>query len=94
MVEKSKECDSSIKMPQGLTTVDLNKLVKVRFLDGYEVIIRIVEQKMLDKTKGSQELVIDARSPLAQAIVGHSLGEEVEYMVAENTQKVKILEIQ
>lgn len=71
-------------------TVDLNKLVKVRFSDGDELLIRL-----FDKTsyQTSNELPVNKEAPLAKALLGHSRGEQIIYQVRNNTYKVTILEI-
>lgn len=74
--------------------VDLNKLVKIRFSDGYELLIRIVEQKKIDEINPSEELKIDTKTPAAQAILGRRIGEKIEYLVEENIQQVSILGIE
>jgi len=74
--------------------VDLNKLVKIRFSDGYELFIRIVEQKKPDEINQFEELKVDTKTPAAKAILGHRIGEKIEYVVEENIQRVSILEIQ
>ena len=45
--------------------VDLNKLVKIRFSDGYELFIRIVEQKKPDEIDQFEELKVDTKTPAA-----------------------------
>lgn len=75
--------------------VNLNKPVKLRFSDGDELIIKIVEQKPKQPfRKESTELLINTEAPIAKAILGHTTGEEIEYSVEDNIQKVIILEIQ
>lgn len=76
------------------SVVNLNALVKIRFSDGYELLIRIVEQKKLDEIDQSEELKIDKRTPVAQAILGRRVGEEMKYKVEGNIQQVSIVEIQ
>jgi len=70
--------------------VDLNKLVKVRFSDGDELLVRIVENPPF---QSSDVVLVNKDAPLGKALLGHSLGEEIEYCVEENKQKVTILEI-
>lgn len=73
--------------------VRLNKPVKIRFQDGDELIIRIVEQKIGPRLKVSEELLINSKAPIAQAILGHRAGEEIEFTVVESTQKIIIVKI-
>lgn len=89
MVEKLKECDSPIKMSRGLV-VDFNKLVKVRFSDGDELLVRIFENSSPQSADG---LPINKDAPLGKAILGHTKGEQIEYTVRNNTYKVTILEV-
>ncbi len=75
--------------------VNLNKLVKLRFSNGDELIIKIVEQKPKQPFKKEPpEFLINSETPVAKAILGHTTGEEIEYSVEDNIQKVTILEIQ
>lgn len=75
--------------------VNLNQPVKLRFNDGAELIIKIVEQKpKRPSKKESTEFLINTEAPIAKAILGHSSGEEIEYWVEDNIQKVIIVEIQ
>lgn len=70
--------------------VGLNKLVKIRFSDGDELLIRIFENPA---SQSSDEFPVNKDAPLAKALLGHSVGEEIEYGVEENKQNVTILEI-
>lgn len=79
-------------MSQNLV-VDLNKLVKIKFKEGAELVIRIVEQKQMDKTEQSEEFLIDTKTPIAQAIMGHTIGEKITYKVGGKTQQVAIMQI-
>ncbi len=38
--------------------------------------------------------LLDAKTPLAQALLGHRVGDEIEFRVNKKIQKVVILEIQ
>lgn len=73
--------------------MDLNRTVRLRFADGEEYIVKIVEEKKVSRPKHRKELLIDAKTPLAQAILGHNIGEEIEFRVKEKIQRVFILEI-
>lgn len=76
-------------MPQDLV-VDLNRLVKIRFLGGEELLVRIIE---ISPSQSFSEFPLNKDAPLGQALLGHSVGEEIEYQVAGKIQKVVILEI-
>ena len=71
--------------------VDLNKLVKIRFSDGNELLVRIFENSPFQY---SSEFPLNKEAPLGKALLGHTIGEEIEYCVEKNMQKVVILEIQ
>lgn len=73
------------------SVVDLNKSVKIRFADGNELLIRIIEQPTF---KHSSEFLVNKEAPLGKALLGHYEGEEIEYSVDKNIQKVVILGIQ
>lgn len=73
--------------------VSLNKSVRIRFKKEDELIIRIVEQKQIDGIDQSEEFLIDTKTPIAQAIMGHRIGEKIIYKVGGDTQMVEILEI-
>lgn len=74
--------------------VNLNKPVKLRFSDGDELVIKIIEQKPKQPLKKeSQEFMITTEAPIAKAILGHTSGEEIEYSVEDSLQKVTIVEI-
>ena len=76
------------------TIVNLNQPVKLRFNDGDELIIKIVEQKPKRPSKKEPtEFLINSEAPIAKAILGHATGEEIEYFVEDNIQKVTIVEI-
>lgn len=77
-------------MPQE-SVVGLNKLVKIRFLDGDELLVRIFEDSPL---RSFSEFPVNKESPLGKALLGHSVGERIEYFVGKTIQKVVILEIQ
>lgn len=70
--------------------VDLNKIVKIRFSDGDELLVRIFETSPF---KSSSEFPVNKESPLGKALLGHTKGEQIEYKVEGNTQQVAILEI-
>ena len=77
------------------TIVNLNQPVKLRFSDGDELIIKIVEQKpKWPFKKEPPEFLINSETPIAKAILGHTTGEEIEYSVEDHKQKVTIVEIQ
>lgn len=73
--------------------VNLNKSVKIRFKKGDELVIRIVDQKQIDKTEQSEEFLVNNNTPIAQAILGHTVGEKIKYRVEGKTQLVTIMEI-
>lgn len=70
--------------------VDLNKLVKIRFSDGDELLVRIFENPT---SQSSDEFPLNKEAPLGKALLGHTKGDLVEYTVRNNTYKVTILEI-
>lgn len=72
--------------------VDLNKLVKIRFADGDELLVRIFESSPF-QSQSSDEFPLNKEAPLGKALLGHSKGEQIEYQVENNTYKVTILEI-
>lgn len=74
--------------------IRLNNSVKLRFREGDELVIRIVEQKPpLTLTADREEMLVESITPLAQAILGHGVGEEIEYIVEKAKQQVIILEV-
>lgn len=76
------------------TIVNLNKPVKLRFSDGDELVVKIIEQgSKQSHRKEPQEFIITTEAPIAKAILGHTKGEEIEYRVRGNVQKVTIVEI-
>lgn len=76
------------------TIVNLNKPVKLRFSDGDELVIKIIEQGSKQPLKKEPpEFIITTEAPIAKAILGHTTGEEIEYFVEDNIQKVTIVEI-
>ncbi len=75
--------------------VSLNIPVKLRFRDGTEITIKIVDQKM--KTFEpiiQEEFLISSKTIFAQAILGHRAGEQIKYKAEGKIKKVAILEIQ
>lgn len=80
-------------MQQNLV-VNLNKLVKIRFKEGEEFVIKIVGEKQINQMEKSEEFLVDTKTPIAQAILGRGVGEKIKYMVEDNIQQVSILEIQ
>lgn len=82
----------------GKETIGFNQPVRVRFEDGQEIDVVILEQK---PKKIVQDLSnrdgicywCSQNSPIAKAIIGKSLNETVEYNVSGNLQKVTILGI-
>lgn len=70
--------------------VGLNKLVKIRFSDGDELLVRIFEDSPF---QSSSEFPINKEAPLGKALLGHTKGEQIEYKVGDNTYKVTILEV-
>lgn len=89
MALKLKEWDSLVKMSQDLT-IDLNKLVKIRFSDGNELLVRIFENS---SNQSSDEFPVNKEAPLGKALLSHTKGEQIEYKVENNTYKVTILEV-
>lgn len=79
-------------MQQNLV-VDLNKLVKIRFKEGDELVIKIVGEKQMNQIEQSEEFLVDTKTPIAQAILGHNIGEKIKYKVEGNLQQIDILEI-
>lgn len=73
------------------SVVDLNRSIKIRFADGNELSIRIIEHPTFQH---SSEFLVNKEAPLGKALLGHYEGEEIEYFVEGNNQKVVILEIQ
>lgn len=80
-------------MRQKALVVGLNKSVKIRFKEGDELVVRIVEQKQMDQIEPSEDFLIDVKAPIAQAILGHAIGEKIKYRVEGNLQQLDILEI-
>lgn len=79
-------------MQQNLV-VDLNKLVRIRFKEGEEFVIKIVGEKQINQIEKSEAFLVDTKTPIAQAILGHTIGEKIKYKVEGNLQHVDILEI-
>lgn len=70
--------------------VDLNKLVKIRFSDGDELLVRLFEKS---PNQPSAEFPLNKEAPLGKAILGHTKGEQIEYRVRDSIHKVTILEV-
>ncbi len=70
--------------------VEINLLVKVRFSDKKELVIRVYDETMLPSLG---EFPINKNTPLAKAIIGHHEGDTVEYYVGKSKNSLKILEI-
>lgn len=74
--------------------VSLNKLVKLRFEDGTEHNIRIIEKKSkFHEVIYSNELPVDSKTPISLAILGHRMGEKIEFKNGGNSKQITILEI-
>ncbi len=70
--------------------VSLNTLTKVRFEDGYEMLVSIFEKQRIDHSAGFQ---VNREAPLGNALLGHIVGEKIEYQVENKVHQVTILEI-
>lgn len=70
--------------------VSLNTLVKVRFEDGYEMIVSVFEKY---KPNQSSAFPVNREAPLGNALLGHTIGEKIEYQVEDAIHQVTILEI-
>lgn len=70
--------------------VSLNTLVKVRFEDGYEMLVSIFEKQKTYQSSGFQ---VNREAPLGNALLGHTTGEKIEYQVENIIHQVTILEI-
>lgn len=75
---------------QRKTKVSLNILVKVRFEDGYEMLVSVFEKQKTNQSAGFQ---VNREAPLGNALLGHVVGEKIEYQVEEKVHQVTILEI-
>jgi len=70
--------------------VSLNTLVKVRFEDGYEMLVSIFEKQ---KPNHSSAFQVNREAPLGNALLNHAVGEKIEYQVGNTNHQVPILEI-
>ncbi len=70
--------------------VSLNTLVKVRFEDGYEMIVSIFEKERTSESPGFQ---VNREAPLGKALLDHTVGEKIKYQVGDNIHQITILEI-
>ena len=70
--------------------VNFNKLVKIRFSDGDQLIVRVFEKSPIQL---ADEFPLNKEAPLGKAILGHTKGEQIEYQVRNNTYRVTILDI-
>ena len=70
--------------------VNFNKLVRIRFSEGDELLVRIFESSPIKSNKG---VPVNKEAPLGKALLGHTKGEQIEYLVIDKTYKVTILEI-
>lgn len=80
------------------TPIGLNQPLKIRFSDGQEMNVVILDQKHKTLAKElpygrSVYYWCSKDSPLAQAILGKSPDQTIEYSVSGNIQKVTILGI-
>ena len=77
-------------MLQNYLVVDLNRLVKIRFSDGNELLVRVFKKSPF---RSSCEFPLNKEAPLGKAILGHTKGEQIEYNVRGSIYKVTILEV-
>lgn len=74
--------------------VGLNNVVKLRYEDGSEFLVRILEQKPEQTPQTTKEFSVDKDAPVAKAILGHQVGESVRFKVNNGDENlVEILEI-
>lgn len=78
------------KQDQRKSKVSLNSLVKVRFEDGYEMLVSIFEKQKSNQSSGFQ---VNREAPLGNALLGHTIGEIIEYEVESINHQVTILKI-
>lgn len=78
--------------------VYFNHPVKIRFLDGEEMFVLIIDRnsKEMHRELPANKVCYwcSKETPLGQALFGHTIGDWVEYKVAGNTLKVQILDIE
>lgn len=80
-----------IPMDQTLAlVVALNSVVKIRFPDGEKLTVQIFDTK---PKQSPNYYPLSKNAPLAQALLGHQVGEKVHYLVGTLTHQVTILEI-
>lgn len=79
--------------------ISFNQLLKLRFADGEEMCITIIDPKSKENYPG--KLVNDqkirywcsADSPLGRSLLGHEQGETIEYQVSDHKLQVTILQV-
>lgn len=71
--------------------VSINNPIRILYSDGQKVLIRIFDKKP-NQYYDSPEYFIQKDSPLAQAVLGHQKGEQVEYTAGINKFRITILD--
>jgi transcription elongation GreA/GreB family factor len=80
------------------TLICLNQPLKIRFSDGEELNVVVIDQRpqgvFPDLPMHGQSCYWCSKdSPLGQALIGHFIGESIEYKVAETALKVTVLKV-
>lgn len=78
--------------------IGFNHPIKIRFPDDEEMFILIIDKNSKETPKELPNgykvcYWCSKETPLGQALLGHKIGDWVEYQVAGNTLKVQILDI-
>lgn len=71
--------------------VSINNPIKILYSDGQKILIRIFDEKP-NQSHDSPEYFIQKDAPIAQAVLGHKVGDQVEYAVGVNKYKITILD--
>lgn len=75
--------------------VRLNKLVKLCFEQGDEFLVRIVRIKSkFYEVIQQDEFPVYFKTPIAQTILGHTIGEKLKYEANDSIKQITILDIQ
>lgn len=70
--------------------IQFNTPIKIRFQDASEIIITIFEK---EKVKYLPWFQVWKEAPLGRALLGHKIGEKIEYRVGNITHQVTITDI-
>ncbi len=73
--------------------VTFNIPIKVRFTDGYQLTITIIDDDITRFPQKSSQLIVSKNSPIAKAILGKKQGDTGKYIVVGRNYVVTIVDI-